>query len=245
MSDPQHGHDQRTWLPWVAVGASLVFPGIVGGVIAGVSGSSPSAASTATVGSSVASACDATAIAEQDLPSVVTIQARGPAGAGTGSGEVISTDGYIMTNNHVIAVAAAGGSVDVVFSDGSAVPATITGRDPLTDLAVLKVSPSAHSLQAIPVGSSSSVVVGEGVVVLGAPLGLSNTVTTGIVSALDRTIHVPGENDTTALLVSAVQTDAAINRRRPAMSSCRRSPSPASQARPWTWSTRGTAARPR
>jgi putative serine protease PepD len=141
----------------------------------------------------------------------VTIQAKGSAGAGTGSGEVISDAGYIMTNNHVIAVAASGGSVDVVFSDGTTVPATIVGRDPLTDLAVLKVNPSAHSLQVISMGSSSSVVVGQGVVVLGAPLGLSNTVTTGIVSALDRTIQVPGENDTNALLVSAVQTDAAIN----------------------------------
>jgi putative serine protease PepD len=154
--------------------------------------------------------CDVTSIAAQDLPSVVTISAKGSGGAGTGSGEVINSDGYIMTNNHVIAIAAHGGSVQVEFSDGATAPATITGRDPLTDLAVLKVSTS-HALRPIAMGSSSSVEVGQGVVVLGAPLGLSNTVTSGIVSALDRTIQVPAENDSTALLVSAVQTDAAIN----------------------------------
>jgi putative serine protease PepD len=205
--------DRPRWLPWAAVGGALVFLGIVGGIIAGVANSSASRASVAGEGASVPSSCDATTVAEQNLPSVVTIQAKAGngAGAGTGSGEVIRTDGYIMTNNHVIAIAASGGAVDVVFSDGSTVPATIVGRDPQTDLAVLKVDPSAHSLRAIPMGDSSSVVVGQGVVVLGAPLGLTNTVTTGIVSALDRTIQVPAENDTAALLVSAVQTDAAIN----------------------------------
>jgi putative serine protease PepD len=198
------------WLPWAAVGASLVFLGVVGGIIAAVANPSGSAASAAGEGSSVPSACDATTIAEQNLPSVVTIEAKGSGGGGTGSGEVIKSDGYIMTNNHVIAVAANGGSVEVVFYDGTTLPATIVGRDPQTDLAVLKVDTS-KSLRAIPMGSSSSVTVGEGVVVLGAPLGLSNTVTAGIVSALDRTIQVPAEDDITALLVSAVQTDAAIN----------------------------------
>ncbi len=212
MNERKRAHNRPGWLPWAAGGGRpLVFLGVVGGVIAAVANPSPSAASAAGEGSSVPSSCDATTVAEQNLPSVVTIQAKGSGGAGTGSGEVIRTDGYIMTNNHVIAIAASGGSVNVVFSDGATVPATIVGRDPQTDLAVLKVNPDSHSLRAIPMGSSSSVVVGEGVVVLGAPLGLSNTVTTGIVSALDRTIQVPAEDDVTALLVSAVQTDAAIN----------------------------------
>jgi putative serine protease PepD len=141
---------------------------------------------------------------------VVTIAASGSSGSGTGSGEVIRSDGYILTNNHVISVAAGGGSVEVLFSDGTTAPATITGRDPQTDLAVLKVQPP-HELKVIQLGSSESVTVGEPVVAVGAPLGLSGTVTSGIVSATDRTIQVPGENDTAALLVSAVQTDAAIN----------------------------------
>jgi putative serine protease PepD len=141
---------------------------------------------------------------------VVTIAATGAGGSGTGSGEVIRTDGYILTNNHVISIAANGGSVEVLFSDGETVPATITGRDSQTDLAVLKIQPTDH-MKVIALGSSSSVSVGEPVVAIGAPLGLSGTVTSGIVSALDRTVQVPGDNDTSALLVSAMQTDAAIN----------------------------------
>ena len=84
------------------------------------------------------------------------------------------------------------------------------GRDPQTDVAVLKVQAS-PKLKVIALGSSSSVQVGQPVVVIGAPLGLSGTVTSGIVSALNRTVQVPGENDSSALLVAAVQTDAAIN----------------------------------
>jgi putative serine protease PepD len=142
---------------------------------------------------------------------VVTIAASGPGGGGTGSGEVIRSGGYILTNNHVISVGAgSGGSVKVLFADGQTAPATITGRDPQTDLAVLHVQTS-RQLKVISLGSSSSVKVGQPVVAVGAPLGLSGTVTSGIVSALDRTVQVPGENDRSALLVSAVQTDASIN----------------------------------
>jgi putative serine protease PepD len=149
-------------------------------------------------------------VAQRILPSVVTISARGASGAGTGSGEIIRSDGYILTNNHVIAPAAAGGgSLSVLFSDGKSATATLVGRDPLTDLAVIKVNET--GLPAIPVGQSGSLVVGQPVVVLGAPLGLSSTVTSGIVSALDRTIQVPGENSQAALLINAIQTDAAIN----------------------------------
>jgi putative serine protease PepD len=141
---------------------------------------------------------------------VVTIAATGSGGSGTGSGEVIRSDGYILTNNHVISIAATGGSVEVLFSDGQTEAATITGRDPQSDLAVLKVQAS-HELKVIALGSSATVKVGEPVVAIGAPLGLSGTVTSGIVSALDRTVEVPGENDRSALLVSAMQTDASIN----------------------------------
>jgi putative serine protease PepD len=151
-----------------------------------------------------------TSVADHVIPSVVTISARGSGGSGTGSGEVIRSDGYILTNNHVIAVAANGGSVEVLFADGQSAPATITGRDPQTDLAVLKVDTSIK-LKVIALGESSSVKVGQPTVVIGAPLGLSGTVTSGIVSALDRTIEVPAENDSSALLVSAIQTDASIN----------------------------------
>jgi putative serine protease PepD len=159
---------------------------------------------------SESNACPATTVANDTLPAVVTIEARGASGGGTGSGEVIRSDGYILTNNHVISVAANGGSLQVLFSNGVAVPATITGRDPATDLAVIKVSES-KSLTVIPFADSNQVKVGEPVVVLGAPLGLTSTVTSGIVSALGRNIEVAGDNGNNALLVGAIQTDAAIN----------------------------------
>jgi putative serine protease PepD len=151
-----------------------------------------------------------TSIADKELPSVVTIFAGGGASGGVGSGEVIRSNGYILTNNHVILPAVAGGPLQVVFADRSTAPATITGRDPLTDLAVIQVS-GTSDLRTISVGNSSHLRIGQGVVALGAPLGLSSTVTSGIVSALGRTVHVPAEASQTALLIDAVQTDAAIN----------------------------------
>jgi putative serine protease PepD len=210
MNGPgKHGRDTCRWLPWVALVVALVVGGVIGGVIVAATKSSASPAAS-TTGSGQVSACNVTSVADKVMPSMVTISASGKGGSGTGSGEIIQSDGYILTNNHVIAIAAQGGSVEVLFSDGQTAPATITGRDPQTDLAVLKVDTS-RKLQPIAMGSSSSVVVGEAAVVIGAPLGLSGTVTSGIVSALDRTIEVPAENDTSALLVSAIQTDASIN----------------------------------
>jgi putative serine protease PepD len=183
---------------------------VTGGCSVGSSGGSSSSSRIGS-GAGRQASCQVESVANKVLPSVVTINAGGAnGGGGTGSGEVIRSDGYILTNNHVISVAADGGSVTVLFSDGVTVPATITGRDPPTDLAVLHVTPP-HDLKVIAVGSSDSVRVGQPVVALGAPLGLSSTVTSGIVSALDRTVHVPGDNGGQALLVSAVQTDAAIN----------------------------------
>ena len=212
MGESRHPRSPRRWLVWLALGVALVVGGVVGGVIVGATQSS---GSSVTPGSSTAShtatACPVTSVAEQVIPSVVTIAASGPNGGGTGSGEVIRSGGYVLTNNHVISVAAAsGGSVKVLFADGQTAPATITGRDPQTDLAVLHVQTS-RQLKVISLGSSSSVKVGQPVVAIGAPLGLSGTVTSGIVSALDRTVEVPGENDRSALLVSAIQTDASIN----------------------------------
>jgi putative serine protease PepD len=187
------------WRRSLTLGSAAAVAGVV---LVGCGSSGPSASAP----------CDVISLATDVLPSVVTISASAPGGgaAGTGSGEVIRSDGYILTNNHVISQAANGGSVSVLFSGGESVPATITGRDPQTDLAVLKVTPP-HALPVIKVGTSDSVQVGQPVVALGAPLGLSGTVTSGIVSQLDRTVQVPGEDDRHALLVSAIQTDAAIN----------------------------------
>jgi putative serine protease PepD len=209
----KHGRDTRGWLPWAALGAALVVGGVIGGVIVAATKSSASPAPSSTsssTGSAQVSVCNVVSVANEVMPSVVTISASGRGGGGTGSGEIIRSGGYILTNNHVIAIAANGGSVEVLFADGQSAPATITGRDPLTDLAVLKTE-TAPKLPVIPMGTSSTVKVGEATVVLGAPLGLYGTVTSGIVSALDRTIQVPAEDDKTALLVGAIQTDAAIN----------------------------------
>ena len=168
------------------------------------------AACTSTTTVSKANACDAADVASKTLPSVVTISATNGSNVSSGSGDIIRSDGYVLTNNHVVSVAASGGTIEVLLADGITYPASIRGRDPQVDLAVLKIS-SEKSLPAISMGSSSSVRVGEPVVALGAPLGLSSTVTAGIVSALDRTVEVPSDNGQTAVLISAIQTDAAIN----------------------------------
>jgi len=204
----------RHWWLWASGVVALVVVGVGGGLIGAAiasPNSSSNASSTGNAAATTTSACQVTSVANDVLPSVVTISARGSGGGGTGSGEVIRSDGYILTNNHVISIAANGGSVEVLYSDGTSAPATIVGRDVMTDLAVLKVTPPSHGLKVIALGSSSSVEVGQPVVALGAPLGLSGTVTSGIVSALDRTVEVPAEDNKNALLVSAVQTDAAIN----------------------------------
>jgi putative serine protease PepD len=166
--------------------------------------SAPSAASVSTSG------CSVPTIAEQELPSVVTISVNGVGGSGTGSGEIIDGSGHVLTNNHVISSAASGGNITVIFSDGTTQAARLVGRDPQTDLAVLQV-PQSSGLRTIRFGSSHDIRVGQSVVALGAPLGLSSTVTAGIVSARDRSINVPADNGGTALLVAAIQTDAAIN----------------------------------
>jgi putative serine protease PepD len=195
--------------PYGLIVVAVVLVALLAGA-AYVLGNRSSSSDTTANAAGVVNVCNATSVADHVLPSVVMISANGATGGGTGSGEVIRSDGYILTNNHVIAEAANGGSVEVTFADGATAPATITGRDPQTDLAVLHVTPPA-GVKVIAIGKSGSVRVGQPVVALGAPLGLDGTVTVGIVSALNRNVHVPAENDGQALLVAAVQTDAAIN----------------------------------
>ena len=207
-------HRRGSWSTAVLVGAVIVAAvggGVVGAVIVDAFSSPSSSGSPGSAGAATtAHTCLVTPVAQETLPSVVTISVQGQSASGTGSGEVIRSGGYILTNNHVIAAAANGGSISVRFSDGTTADAQLTGRDPLTDIAVIKVSGESN-LRVIPVGESGKLVIGQPVVVLGAPLGLTSTVTSGIVSALDRTIQVPGEDNQSALLVDAVQTDAAIN----------------------------------
>lgn len=147
-------------------------------------------------------------IASRTLPSVVAISVRTADGSGTGSGFVLRSDGYILTNNHVVAEAAGGGPLEVQFSDQASVKATIVGTNASYDLAVIKVS--ARGLPVTPLGNSDDVVVGDQVVAIGAPLGLAGTVTSGIISAKNRPVTA-GQDGGDGSFINALQTDAAIN----------------------------------
>jgi putative serine protease PepD len=161
----------------------------------------------------VAPAADSVeSVAKAVLPSVVKINVAGQQEQGSGSGIIISSNGEILTNNHVVAVASGGGEISVNFNDGTAKKATVVGADPLTDLAVIKAE-GVSGLKPATIGRSKQVSVGENVVAIGSPFGLEATVTSGIVSALNRPVSVgsasaQGGQDTT---YPAIQTDAAIN----------------------------------
>jgi putative serine protease PepD len=136
----------------------------------------------------------------------VTINVTGGQESGTGSGVIIRADGYILTNQHVVAVAGNGGSITVTLPDGRTVPARVVGEDSVTDLAVVKVNVT--GLQAATFADSDAAKIGQTVVAVGSPLGLNGTVTEGIVSALHR--PTTGGSDNSAV-IDALQTDAAIN----------------------------------
>jgi putative serine protease PepD len=201
--------------PWLIALVAVIVGLLIGGVLGwgvGRLGSTTAASGSSTSGtaSGNGNTCNAITVSNQVLPAIVTVSAVGESGGGTGTGEIITNDGYIVTNNHVISQAVSGGTISVLLSSGAQSPATLVGRDPRSDLAVLKVDASS-SLPTVPWGQSSSVVVGQPVVALGAPLGLSGTVTSGIVSALGRTVPVPSDNGQNAILANAIQTDASIN----------------------------------
>jgi putative serine protease PepD len=147
------------------------------------------------------------AIAEAVLPSVVSILIEAGDQSGSGSGFVVQSNGYILTNNHVAAPAANGGELTVIFDNGDKAKATIVGRNTSYDLAVLKVDKT--GLPAAVLGDSSRVKVGELAIAIGAPLGLNGTVTAGIVSSLDRPVTAGGRSE--LAFINAIQTDAAIN----------------------------------
>ncbi|KAA9154570.1 PDZ domain-containing protein [Amycolatopsis acidicola] len=149
-------------------------------------------------------------VAQKVLPSVVELVVSGSQEQGEGSGFVISTDGYIVTNNHVVEVAANGGSIQAVFQDGTKETATIVGRDPTTDVAVVKVQ-GAEKLTPVSLGNSDNMQVGSSVVAFGSPFELTGTVTSGIVSALHRPVRAGGDSGDQTTVMSAIQTDAAIN----------------------------------
>jgi putative serine protease PepD len=150
------------------------------------------------------------AVAEKVSPSVVQLQVQGRSSAGEGSGFIISSDGLIVTNNHVVEGAADGGAIRAVFQDGTTATATIVGRDPTSDVAVVKAE-GRKDLPVVELGSSDALKVGQGVVAIGSPFELSGTVTSGIVSSLHRPTRAGGEDGSQATVLDAIQTDAAIN----------------------------------
>jgi len=167
-------------------------------------------------------------VATAVLPSVVKVNVSGRSGSGSGSGIVLSKDGEILTNNHVVAGVGDDGSISVSFNDGATKKATVVGSDPLTDVAVIKVEAS-EDLVPASLGKSGSLRVGQAVVAVGSPYGLNATVTSGIVSALNRPVSVSTEQEQTpqspfgqqqgepqagqdlSTTYPAIQTDAAIN----------------------------------
>lgn len=146
-------------------------------------------------------------VAQRVRPSVVSITAQAAQGQSTGSGFVVD-GGYVVTNNHVIELAAERGRIEIEFGDGDVREAQIVGRAASFDLAVLEVAEGPR-VQPLEFGDSDSVVVGDTVIAIGSPLGLNGTVTTGIISAVDRPVAV-GEQGAESYF-SALQTDAAIN----------------------------------
>jgi putative serine protease PepD len=151
-------------------------------------------------------------IAARALPGVVTLHVNGSAESGTGTGFVLDDRGHILTNNHVVAPAGSNGDITVTFSGGESATAEIVGKDSGYDLAVVKVT-GVSGLTPLPLGNSDNVRVGDPVVAIGAPFDLSNTVTSGIISAKERPITAGGEkgDGTDVSYVDALQTDAPIN----------------------------------
>ncbi|WP_028797729.1 S1C family serine protease [Streptomyces purpureus] len=157
-------------------------------------------------------------VANQALPSVVTIKAKsggadgeGEGGTGTGTGFVYDKEGHILTNNHVVASAAEGGTLSATFSDGKTYDAEVIGRAQGYDVAVLKLKKAPAGLAPLPLGDSDKVAVGDATIAIGAPFGLSNTVTTGIISAKNRPVASGDGSGAKNSYMSALQTDASIN----------------------------------
>ena len=155
-------------------------------------------------------------VAENVSGSVVSIQAKLSEGGATGSGVVIDKQGHIITNNHVVAGASA---IYAQLKDGRIYQLELTGTDPANDLAVVKIKNAPSGLTVAQIGSSKDLKVGQGVMAIGAPLGLSSTATTGIISALDRPVVTQGESSDSSssssanqrVYTNAIQVDAAIN----------------------------------
>ncbi|MCX5227439.1 S1C family serine protease [Streptomyces sp. NBC_00233] len=202
--------------------AALVAGGIGGGIGYWAAQRGDDGVSSTTVSSGEAPASfkrepgTVAAVAAKALPSVVTIQAKsggsqGEGEGGTGTGFVYDQEGHIVTNNHVVASAADGGTLSVTFPDGKSYDAEVVGRAEGYDVAVLKLTNAPKGLKPLPLGDSDRVAVGDSTIAIGAPFGLSNTVTTGIISAKNRPVASGDGSGGSNSYMSALQTDASIN----------------------------------
>ena len=224
---PQRPAGSTSSLPgwaWPVITVVALVVGLLGGVIGGVavsSSMSPAGVDNVPVigtDNGAAEPLEASngsvaAVAKKLLPSTVQIQAKGGAdgsaeGGATGSGFVLDDKDHVITNNHVVADATGDGELKVVDQNGKRHDAKIIGRSPVYDIAVLEVT-DATTFEPAAIGSSRSMRVGDTVVAIGSPLGLSSTVTSGIISATDRPVTT-GDQDQSSY-INAVQTDAAIN----------------------------------
>ncbi|WNG86560.1 trypsin-like peptidase domain-containing protein [Mycobacterium sp. ITM-2016-00317] len=220
-AQPPKKRPRTAGLAAAAVALAMVSAGIGGGVamlvhpdhsLGGISasGAAPSVpAASAPTGS-------VEAVAAKVVPSVVKLEVNQGRSSEEGSGVILSPDGLILTNNHVVATAAgtSGGSDEpqtkVTFSDGKTARFTVIGADPSSDIAVVRAQ-NVSDLTPISIGSSADLRVGQDVVAIGSPLGLEGTVTTGIISALNRPVAAGGDARNQNTVLDAIQTDAAIN----------------------------------
>lgn len=151
-------------------------------------------------------------VAARALPSTVTIEAESTSGeGGTGTGFVFDTQGHIVTNNHVVAEAVDGGKLTATFPNGKKYDAEVVGHAQGYDVAVIKLKNAPSDLRPLTLGDSDKVAVGDSTIAIGAPFGLSNTVTTGIISAKNRPVASSDGSSSNASYMSALQTDASIN----------------------------------
>lgn len=180
-------------------------------------GNAPAGTGSGPVTQTAGSTVNWTPVAEAVEPSVVAISVSSRVGGAEGSGVILDTAGRVLTNDHVVSGVGRSGELTVTLSDGRSYPATVVGTDPSTDLAVI-IMKNADKLTPATLGDSDAVKVGSPVMAVGNPLGLAGTVTTGIVSALDRpvtttndTARASASGDGGVVVTNAIQTDAAVN----------------------------------
>lgn len=218
--EPKPRPRNRTWVPVVSAAAAAALLASLGtaGAIAITRDDTDGSASLADVGqsssenvpvkSSTVENPNWTEVTSAVQESVVAIQVESQSGGAEGSGVVLDAEGHVLTNNHVVSGAS---TVQVTLSDGRVYDADIVGTDPTTDLAVVQLSDPPSDLEPASFADSDDVAVGEPVMALGNPLGLANTATTGIVSALDRPVTASAEDGSDQVVTNAIQIDAAVN----------------------------------